>query len=217
MEHTGGWDHLVRGGTMIRMAATVTFLFLWAACSTQKLGDSATARGQVLEAPALPDRFGVGRAATAEEIAKINLDVNPSGEGLPEGRGTAAEGAVVFAAKCAACHGPKGEGTAPPNPALVGRSHEDFLFANDLKAVKTVGNYWPYATTLYDYITRAMPQNAIGTLTPNETYAVIAWILSENKIIAPTDVVDATSLPKIKMPGRDKFVRDDRTGGPTLK
>jgi cytochrome c len=175
-----------------------------------------SARGSVQAAAAHPARFDVGRLATPQEIAAIDLDVNPRGEGLPAGQGTAREGAAVYAAKCASCHGPKGEGM-PPNPKLVGRAPADFSFASDPTQVKTVGNYWPYATTLFDYTRRAMPQNAIGSLTADETYAVIAWVLAENGIIAGTDVMDANTLPRVRMPARDRFVRDDRTGGVGFK
>lgn len=169
-------------------------------------------RGPVQQSAALPARFEVGRPATTQEVAAWNVDVNPRGEGLPPGSGTAVAGAAVYAAKCASCHGAKGEGI-PPNPRLVGREPRDFSFATDLAAVKTVGNYWPYATTLYDYIRRAMPQTAPGSLTPDETYAVIAWILAENEVVPRNQALDATTLPKVVMPARDRFVPDDRTGG----
>jgi len=158
-------------------------------------------------------RYGVGRLAAPADIAAWNIDVNPSGEGLPAGRGTAEEGARVYAANCAACHGATGEGL-PVAPALVGREpREGFPFGKSLKYVRTVGNYWPYATTLYDYINRAMPASAPGSLTPNEIYAIVAWILAQNEIISPTAVIDAASLPRIHMPARDRFVPDDRHGG----
>ena len=147
----------------------------------------------------------VGAAGTRHEP--------PNRSGRPLGRGDAAAGATVFAAKCASCHGAKGEGGLPPNPRLVGREPRDFSFATNTAAVKTVGNYWPWATTLFDYIRRAMPQTAPGTLTPDETYAVIAWILAENEVIPRDKVMDATSLPQVVMPSRDRFVKDDRTGG----
>ena len=167
--------------------------------------------------PADTMRYGVGRTATAAEVAAWNIDVNPSGEGLPPGRGTATGGAVVFAAQCAVCHGAKGEGI-PPTPALVGREpREGFPFGESLKYVRTVGNYWPYATTLYDYITRAMPAATPGSLSADETYAVIAWILAENEIIAPTVAMDARSLPRVRMPARDRFVPDDRRAGPGFR
>jgi mono/diheme cytochrome c family protein len=162
-------------------------------------------------------RFGVGRPATPAEIAAWNIDVNPSGEGLPAGRGTAEEGARVFAANCAGCHGARGEGL-PAAPALVGREpREGFPFGKSLTYVRTVGNYWPYATTLYDYINRTMPATTPGSLAPDEIYAVVAWILAQNEIIAPTAVIDAASLPRVRMPARDRFVPDDRHGGPAFR
>jgi cytochrome c len=158
-------------------------------------------------------RYGLGRPATAAEIAAWNIDVNPDGEGLPSGRGTAAEGDRVYAAKCASCHGAGGEGL-PPAPALVGREpREGFPFGRSLKYGRTVGNYWPYATTLYDYINRAMPVTAPGSLTAGEIYSVVAWILARNEIIDSAMVIDAASLPRVRMPARDRFVPDDRTGG----
>jgi cytochrome c len=105
----------------------------------------------------------------------------------------------------------------PPNPRLVGREPRDFSFATNTGAVKTVGNYWPWATTLFDYIRRAMPQTAPGSLTADETYAVIAWILAENEVIPRDQVLDAASLPAVVMPSRDRFVRDDRVGGPGFR
>lgn len=170
-------------------------------------------RGTVHKAEPMPARFDVGRPATPEEVSAWNIDVNAAGEGLPPGRGDAAAGAVVYATRCSSCHGARGEGGVPPNPRLVGREPRDFSFATAPAAVKTVGNYWPYATTLFDYIRRAMPQTAPGTLTADETYAVIAWILAENDVIPREQVMDATSLPAVRMPSRDRFVPDDRRGG----
>jgi cytochrome c len=159
-------------------------------------------------------RYGVGRPATPAEIAAWSIDVNPSGQGLPAGRGTAEEGARVFAANCAGCHGARGEGLPAGGPALVGRDpREGFPFGESLKYVRTVGNYWPYATTLYDYINRTMPATTPGSLAPDEIYAVVAWILAQNEIISPTAVIDAASLPRVRMPARDRFVPDDRHGG----
>lgn len=158
------------------------------------------------------ERLGLGRPATPQEIAALDLDVNPAGIGLPPGHATAVSGAGVYAAKCARCHGAKGEGVTP-SPALVGRIPGDsFPFGNDPKLVKTVGNYWPYATTLYDYVRRTMPIDAPGSLTPAEIYGVVAVILADNGIIESTAVIDATTLPKIRMPARDRFVPDDRRG-----
>lgn len=199
--------------SLARLACLAAVL---AAMACTPAGKSATDRGPVNKAEPMPTRFAVGRTATPEEVAAWNIDVNAKGEGLPPGKGDATAGAAVYGAKCGSCHGAKGEGM-PPNPKLVGREPRDFSFATTPAAVKTVGNYWPYATTLYDYIRRAMPQTAPGTMTPDETYAVIAWILAENEVIPRDQVMDATSLPAVVMPSRDRFVRDDRTGGKGFK
>ena len=180
-------------------------------------GSAVATRGAVQPTPAAPASFALGHAPSADEISAWDLDVNPDGVGLPSGRATAAEGATVYAAKCASCHGAKGEGIAP-NPPIVGRDpREGFPFGRDPAQVKTVGNYWPYATTVYDYVRRAMPQDKPGSLTPNELYGITAWILAENGIIERTMTLDSISLPKIKMPARDRFVRDDRLSTPAFK
>lgn len=164
-----------------------------------------------------PAGYGLGHAPSAAEIAALNIDVNPSGVGLPGGQGTAATGTATYAVKCAACHGPNGEGIGP-NPRLVGTEPAaGFAFASDAKAPKTIGNYWPYATTLYDYIHRAMPLSAPGSLTPDETYGLVAFLLSRNGVVPATMVIDAKSLPGITMPARRYFVRDNRTGGRTFR
>ena len=116
----------------------------------------------------------------------------------------------------ASCHGADGQGG--PNDRLVGRdSGPNWNFATDPKLVKTVGNYWPYATTLFDYTRRAMPFMTPGTLTADETYSLVAYILALNKIVPEDMVMDQSSLPKVVMPARDKFVKDDRKGGPVVK
>lgn len=170
-------------------------------------------------APAAQRRavYGLGHTPSPAALAALDIDVNPAGVGLPSGQGTVAAGEATFALKCAACHGPAGEGIGP-NPKLVGNDPPaGFAFASDAKAAKTIGNYWPYATTLYDYVHRAMPLTAPGSLTPEETYAVVAFLLHRNAIIPSTMVIDAKSLPRIVMPARRYFVRDDRTGGATFK
>jgi len=165
---------------------------------------------------ATPKPLGIGRAATQEEIAKLDIDVRPDGKGLPDGKGTVAEGAKVYAAKCQSCHGANGAGGSADK--LVDRdSGTNWDFATNAKLVKTVGNYWPYATTLYDYTNRAMPFTQPGTLTPNETYSLVAYILSLNKIVADDAVMDKNSLPKVVMPSRDRFVVDNRKGGKLVK
>jgi len=163
-----------------------------------------------------PHYRGIGRAATAAEVRAWNIDVNGSGAGLPKGRGTYARGAQLYAQQCASCHGPKGEGIAP-NPRLVGREPSDFSFGTDPKLVKTIGNYWPYATTLYDYINRSMPFNTPGSLPPDDLYSVVAFLLVENRVIDTSLVIDAKSLPRVRMPAHDRFVQDDRKAGATFK
>jgi mono/diheme cytochrome c family protein len=161
--------------------------------------------------------YGLGRPATTAEIAALNIDVNPAGVGLPPGQGTSATGEATYVVKCAACHGPAGEGVAP-NPKLIGNDPPaGFAFGGDAKAPKTIGNYWPYATTLYDYLHRAMPLTAPGSLTPDETYGLVAFLLSRNGIVRPTMIIDAKTLPGVVMPAKRYFVRDNRTGGRTFR
>jgi cytochrome c len=160
--------------------------------------------------------LGIGRAATADEIKKLDIDVMPDGRGLPPGKGSVADGAKVYATKCASCHGKSGEG-ASAERLVATDAGKNFDFATNPKLVKAVGNYWPYATTLYDYTFRAMPFMQPGTLTPDETYAVTAYILSLNKIVGDDAVLDAATLPKVQMPARNRFVVDNRTGGKVVK
>ena len=148
--------------------------------------------------------FGVGRPVTAEEIRDLGAAIAPDGSGLPEGSGTVAAGRDVFVAQCARCHGPKAQGDV--GPALVGGQGT----LRSARPLKTVGSYWPYATTLWDYINRAMPFDKPGLLKPSEVYAVAAYILNINGIISDTNIMDAKSLPKVKMPNRDGFVPDPR-------
>ena len=160
--------------------------------------------------------LGIGRAATPEEIKKIDIDVMPDGRGLPDGKGTSIEGAKVYAAKCASCHGANGQGGSADR--LVDReSGTNWDFATNPKLVKTVGNYWPYATTLFDYTNRAMPFLQPGTLTADETYSLVAYILALNKIVPEGAVMDRTTLPKVQMPARNRFVPDNRKGGKVVK
>lgn len=180
---------------------------------------SAFARDQGSRAtvgPANSAPLGIGRAASAEEIRAIDIDVMPDGRGLPPGRGTVAEGATIYAAKCASCHGKNGEG-ASFDRLVATDSGKNFDFAMNAKLPRAVGNYWPYATTLYDYTYRAMPFLQPGTLTPNETYSLVAYILALNKIVPDDAVMDATTLPAVKMPARDRFVIDNRKGGKVVK
>lgn len=168
----------------------------------------------VAQTPSAP--LGIGRPATAEEIRALDIDVMPDGRGLPAGRGTAADGAAVYSAKCASCHGVKGAGGSAER--IAGRTPGDsFAFATDASLVRTIGSYWPYATTLYDYTARAMPFQQPGTLTPDETYSLVAYLLFLNDVIAEDTVMDQSSLPQVRMPARDRFVPDNRRGGHVVK
>jgi cytochrome c len=162
-----------------------------------------------------PATYGFGRAASADEIRAWDTDVRPDGTGLPRGSGTARLGAPIYARKCAMCHGATGK--EGPFDVLVGREPRDFSFGRDIALVQTIGNYWPYATTIYDYINRAMPQDAPGSLTPDEVYALTAFLLWKNEIVAETTVIDARSLPRVVMPAHDRFVPDDRKGGKEIR
>jgi S-disulfanyl-L-cysteine oxidoreductase SoxD len=163
-----------------------------------------------------PASFGFGRPATEADIAAWDIDVRPDGAGLPPGSGSVQLGREVYAAKCAACHG--ATGTEGPNDVLVGRVPGDsFPFGNDPALRKTIGNYWPYASTLYDYVHRAMPYDSPGSLTPGETYSVVAYLLHRNELLPADATLDARSLPQVRMPARDRFVADDRRGGPEVR
>ena len=149
-------------------------------------------------------KYGVGRPATEEQIRGLGTAIAPDGTGLPEGSGTVAAGREIFAAHCTKCHGQKAEGDI--GPALVGGQGT----LATAKPIKTVGSYWPYATTVWDYVNRAMPFDQPGLLKPTEVYAVVAYILNLNGIIGNDQVMDAKSLPKVKMPNRNGFVADPR-------
>lgn len=157
--------------------------------------------------------FGIGSTPTRAQIAAWDTDIGPEGLELPEGKGSARAGAEIFRAQCASCHGAKGEGMAPVFPALVGRDPrgENFDFASDPSIPRTIGNYWSHATTLYDYIRRAMPLYSPGSLSANDTYAVTAYLLAANRVIPDTAVLDAAALRAVQMPARDRFVADDRS------
>jgi mono/diheme cytochrome c family protein len=160
--------------------------------------------GSHLPALAQLPTYGVGRAPTVQEVNAWDLTIPPDGQGLPPGRGTAALGKAVFIQKCASCHGERGEDQK--YYVLVGGRG---TLTTD-KPLKTVGSFWPYATTLWSYINRSQPLDAPGSLTPDEVYAVAAYLLHLNGIIGETDVIDARTLPQIKMPNRAGFMLDPR-------
>ena len=163
----------------------------------------------------LPE-FGFGETASPERIAAWDIDIGPDGEGLPPGSGSVERGETLYRLQCVQCHGARGEGSQ--FEALAGRVPGDrFPFSEDRRYRITVGSYWPYATTLFDYIRRAMPQAAPGSLPPDDVYALTAFILQLNGLLESDDSLDAESLPRIRMPARDRFVRDDRRGGPEVR
>jgi cytochrome c len=143
----------------------------------------------------------LGRPATPDEIARIDISIPPDGKGLPAGSGSVSQGAAVFAQKCAVCHGANAEGT-PSGDRLIGGIGS----LNTANPLKTVASYWPYATTVFDYIRRAMPITNPQSLQNDEVYAVTAYILSVDNIVPKDAVLDAQSLPKVQMPNRAGFV-----------
>lgn len=148
--------------------------------------------------------YGLGTALSAGAVAPWNIDVSADGTGLPPGHGSVAEGRRVYDSQCAACHGAKGEGgIADKLVGGIGSLKAD-------KPVKTIGSFWPYATTLYDFIARAMPYTAPKSLKPEEVYAVTAYLLNLNGIVPADAVLDAYSLPRVVMPNRNGFVADGR-------
>jgi S-disulfanyl-L-cysteine oxidoreductase SoxD len=155
--------------------------------------------------------YGVGRAPTPDEIRALGSAIAPDGGGLPDGSGTVAAGREVFAAQCSRCHGPNGEGGV--GAILVGGQGT----LRSARPLKTVGSYWPYATTLWDYINRAMPFDQPGLLKPPDVYAAVAYILNLNGIIREDQVIDARSLPTIVMPNRNGFIPDPRPKGRSRK
>jgi hypothetical protein len=148
----------------------------------------------------------VGRTPSPELIKQWDITVLPNGEGLPEGSGAPAQGEKLYAEKCASCHGENGEGKGPVGPALVGGAGT----LATAKPLKTIGSYWPYATSVWDYIHRSMPYDAPGTLSANETYALTAFLLFRNDIIPKDLAMNKDTLPKVHMPNRDGFIPDSR-------
>jgi cytochrome c553 len=191
----------------VRTAAALLALALVGACRSD---DRREGR------PDVPARLDLGRPASAEEIGVWNIDVMPDGTGLPPGSGTTSQGAAIYAHKCAACHGRTG--TEGPFDRLVGREpRQGFPFGRDPRYPRTLGNYWPYATTLYDYLNRAMPLNTPGSLTPDEVYSLVAFLLWQNEIVTETALMNAQTLPQVVMPAHDRFVLDNRRGGSEIR
>ena len=164
------------------------------AAVTMILAVAAYASSVAQESPNL------GRPATPAEIAEWDVSIPPDGTGLPSGNGTPEQGASVYIQKCQSCHGEKGAGK--PNDQLVGGQGT----LTSKSPVRTIGSYWPYATTVFDYVRRAMPYTQSHSLTNEEAYAVTAYLLYLNGIIGAQDAMNAQSLPQVKMPNRDNFI-----------
>lgn len=146
---------------------------------------------------------GLGRPITEPDIKAWDIAILPDGTNLPPGSGTPAQGAKIYAEKCVACHAEGGKGGAAPGAGpLVGGAP----LTKGIDTVKTIANYYPYATTIFDYVRRAMPFNMPRSLTGDEAYALTAYILALNKLIGENDVMDAKSLPQVKMPNRDNYI-----------
>jgi cytochrome c len=146
----------------------------------------------------------IGTAPDQTLLRAWDIDISPDGAGLPEGRGSVADGRRVYGEKCAVCHGAHGEGG--PMDRLVG----GMTSLSDAKPVKTIGSFWPYATTVFDYVRRAMPFNAPQSLSDNEVYALTAYLLHLNGILGADATLDAATLTAVRMPNRDGFVKDPR-------
>jgi mono/diheme cytochrome c family protein len=155
-------------------------------------------------APGQPGRYAIGTPATEKQIDSWNTDIAPDGKRLPKGEGTIEAGRQLYAAQCASCHGARGEGGL--GDRLAGGSGT----LASAKPIRTVGSYWPYATTLYDYIRRAMPLNAPRSLSDEEVYSISGYVLSLNGLLPEQGKVDAAALLAVKMPNRDGFVEDPR-------
>ena len=156
------------------------------------------------DAPASADLFGFGTPASNEDIAGWDIAIGPDGAELPAGQGSVADGERVYQQYCAACHGL--EGHEDPDPRLVGGRGS----LGGENPVLTIGSYWAYPTTLYDYIARAMPFTAPGTLSPDQVYAVVAYLLHKNDVVPASQTLDRDTLPAIEMPNRHGFVPDPR-------
>jgi cytochrome c len=171
---------------------------------------AATAFGLAGAPAAWADQdYGLGRAPTHQEIAGWDIDVRPDGQGLPPGGATAADGEEIYLERCAACHGEFGEG-AGRYPVLIGG--EGSLTSAD--PVKTLGSYWPYATTLFDYVNRAMPFGDAQSLAPDEVYALTAYLLYLNDLVEEDRELNQQNLAAIEMPNRDGFIEDPRPDTP---
>lgn len=180
----------------------------WFPLSTAVVSLLVLAAAPTLAGP--PGALGIGKPASDADLAAWNIDARADGTGLPPGRGSVAEGRAIFAETCAACHGDKGQGAAAD--ALTGGRGT----LASAKPLKTVGSFWPYATTLFDYVNRAMPFTAPQSLSPDQVYALSAYVLFLNDLVPETATLDAQSLAKVAMPNRNGFTSDPRPDVPPM-
>jgi len=164
-----------------------------------------------IAAPALAGKFNLGRSATQAEVSAWDIDVRPDGKGLPDGKGTVAEGEVIYAEKCASCHGDFGEGI-DRWPVLAGG--QDSLQSE--RPVKTIGSYWPFLSTVFDYINRAMPFGESRSLEPNEVYAITAYLLNLNDVVDADFELSKENFVKTRLPNEANFIEDTRPDTPIL-
>lgn len=189
----------------------VSIRTLLAALAAAALGGACTGSGggtgpSAMAATTPAHQYDLGRPVTEADLSAWNIDIAPDGQGLPPGSGSVAHGGRIYQQKCAMCHGAKGEGgIGDPLVGGIGSLASQ-------KPKKTVGSYWPYASTLFDYIRRAMPYNAPGSLSADEVYALSAYLLNRNGIVPDGTTLDATTLPRVRMPNRDGFLPDPRPG-----
>lgn len=174
--------------TLERFVAAVSAVLLASGCATPQAPQA---------------RYGLGATPTAAQIRAWDIDVAPDGAGLPPGAGSVAQGRAIYAQKCVACHGANGEGG--PGGRLVGGQGS----LASKQPVLTIGSFWPHASTVYDYVNRAMPLDRPQSLAPGEVYALTAFLLNQNGVIPADAVLDAKSLPKVAMPNRNGFTIPD--------
>jgi hypothetical protein len=196
----------------LKVCALVTGIVVFQGCNPQPDQDSGaiqTLNSIEFDDSSWPESFGLGRIASQREVDSLSIAIPPSGKGLPSGEGLALRGRSIYLQKCAACHGQTG--TEGPQDVLVA---SEPISTENYRTAKAIGNYWPYATTLFDYIRRAMPSNAPGSLSNQEAYDLIAWLLAQNKVITEDFELNSTTLPQIQMPAKVLFVEDSRISGP---
>jgi cytochrome c len=192
----------------------IVLVMLLLACKARPAREAAHEGGAVAgknTAAGWPQRFGFGHPAPAKLIEEEDIDIHPDGSGLPAGEGNAITGSIIYTAKCAACHGTERNSGKQKLPGPLLFAHPDSVH------IKTIGNYWPYTTTIYDYIRRSMPYNAPGSLSNNEVYALTAYLVHANGIIDSATVINASNLAGVRLPARERFVKDDRKGGKEIK